>query len=83
MIVVTGGSGHIGNVLVRHLLDMGLEVGVIDRDPSSDPAISNLPIKFFQGDIRDKKFLLSTFKQADFVCHLAGVISIVSKKRKL
>lgn len=83
MVIITGGSGHIGNVLVRHLLDMGLEVGVIDRDPSSDPAISNLPIKFFQGDIRDKKFLLSTFKQADFVCHLAGVISIVSKKRKL
>ena len=83
MVIITGGSGHIGNVLARLLLKRGYEVGIIDRDPSSDPAISGLPVKFFQGDIRDKEFLLSTFKNADYVCHLAGLISIVPTKKNL
>lgn len=83
MVIVTGGSGHIGNVLVRLLLKKGYEVGVIDRDPSSDDAIANLPVQYFQGDIRDKEFLLKTFKNAEYVCHLAGIISIIPGKEDL
>lgn len=83
MILITGGSGHIGNVLARLLLKRGYKVGIIDRDPCSDPAIADLPVEFFQGDIRDKDFLLSTFKQAECVCHLAGLISIVPTKKNL
>ena len=83
MVIVTGGSGHIGNVLVRTLLAKGYEVGVIDRDPSTDKAIADLPIKYFQGDIRDLDFLTKTFKKAEYVCHLAGIISIASGNKEL
>ncbi|MCK9416204.1 NAD-dependent epimerase/dehydratase family protein [Candidatus Dojkabacteria bacterium] len=36
MVIVTGASGHIGNVLVRTLLKQGYEVGVTDLDPEND-----------------------------------------------
>lgn len=83
MVIVTGGSGHIGNVLVRTLLSKGYDVGIIDRDPKTDKAIADLPVKYFQGDIRDKEFLLKTFKNAEYVCHLAGIISIIPGKEDL
>ncbi|MGI6443563.1 MAG: NAD-dependent epimerase/dehydratase family protein [Candidatus Dojkabacteria bacterium] len=83
MVIVTGGSGHIGNVLVRTLINKGYEVGVIDRDPSTDKAIADLPIKYFQGDIRDLDFLTEVFKKAEYVCHLAGIISIVPGNEEL
>jgi dihydroflavonol-4-reductase len=83
MIIVTGGSGHIGNVLVRTLLKKDLEVGVIDLDPDNDPVLQPLKIKMYKGDIRDLNFLINTFKQADIVIHTAGIVSITPWEKKL
>lgn len=83
MVIVTGGTGHIGNVLVRHLLKKGYHVAIIDKSPASDPAIKGLPVKYFQVDIRDTEKLLPIFKQADTVIHLAGIISIMPGKEDL
>ncbi len=82
MVIVTGGSGHVGNVLVRALLSKGYKVGVIDRDPR-DKALKGLDIEYYQGDIRDLDFLTNIFKKAKYVCHLAGIISIAPGKEKL
>ncbi|HHX99195.1 TPA: NAD-dependent epimerase/dehydratase family protein [Candidatus Dojkabacteria bacterium] len=82
MVIVTGGSGHVGNVLVRALLSKGYKVGVIDRDPR-DKALKGLDIEYHQGDIRDLDFLTNIFKKAKYVCHLAGIISIAPGKEKL
>lgn len=79
---MTGGSGHIGNVLVRALLSQGYKVGVIDLDPK-DKALEGLDIEYYQGDIRDLDFLTKIFKKAKYVCHLAGIISIAPGKEKL
>ncbi len=62
MVIVTGGSGHVGNVLVRALLSKGYKVGVIDRDPK-DKALEGLDIVYYQGDIRDLDFLTNIFKK--------------------
>jgi len=82
MIIVTGGSGHIGNVLVRTLLSQGYKVGVIDLDPR-DKALEGLDLEYYQGDIRDLDFLTKIFKKAEYVCHLAGIISIAPGKEEL
>jgi dihydroflavonol-4-reductase len=82
MVIVTGGSGHIGNVLVRALLSKGYKVAVIDRDPR-DKALEGLDIEYYQGDIRDLDFLTKIFKKAKYVCHLAGIISIATGNEKL
>ncbi|HKM19641.1 MAG TPA: NAD-dependent epimerase/dehydratase family protein [Candidatus Dojkabacteria bacterium] len=82
VVIVTGGSGHIGNVLVRALLSKGYKVGVIDLDPK-DKALEGLDIEYYQGDIRDLDFLTKIFKKAKYVCHLAGIISIAPGKEKL
>jgi dihydroflavonol-4-reductase len=82
MVIVTGGSGHVGNVLVRALLSKGYKVGVIDRDPK-DKALEGLDIVYYQGDIRDLDFLTNIFKKAKYVCHLAGIISIAPGKEQL
>lgn len=83
MVIVTGGSGHIGNVLIRTLLHQGYKVAVIDIDPKPDISIAELPIKYIQGDIRDKNFLLKVFKGAEYVYHLAGIISIKDDNKDL
>ncbi len=83
MIIVTGGTGHIGNVLVRYLLKKGYDVTVIDKMPNTDPAIAGLPIHYTQADIREKDALLPVFKKADTVIHLAGIISIMPGKEEL
>ena len=82
MVIVTGGSGHIGNVLVRALLSQGYKVGVIDRDPR-DKALEGLPIEYHQGDIRNLNFLTKIFKKVKYVCHLAGIISIAKGNEQL
>lgn len=83
MVIVTGGTGHIGNVLVRHLLQKGYDVTVIDKMSKDDPAIAGLPIHYFQTDIREKDTLLPIFNKADAVIHLAGIISIMPGKEEL
>jgi len=83
MIIVTGASGHIGNVLVRTLLKKGLDVGIIDLDPDNDPVLKPLNLKMYKGDVRDLNFLIKTFKDADIVIHAAGVVSITPWKKKL
>jgi dihydroflavonol-4-reductase len=83
MIIVTGASGHIGNVLVRYLLKKGLDVRVIDLDPENDPVLKPLNVKMYKGDVRDIDFLRETFKEADTVIHTAGIVSITPWKKKL
>jgi dihydroflavonol-4-reductase len=83
MIIVTGASGHIGNVLVKMLLQEGYEVGVVDLDPVNDLVIKDLDVKFFKGDVRDLDFLTEIFKQAEYVFHIAGIVAIAPGNKEL
>jgi dihydroflavonol-4-reductase len=78
MIIVTGATGHLGNVLVKRLISEGNDVAVLAHNKPPKEVFGDLNIKVFQGDITDYKSLVDAFKDADFVYHLAAKISITS-----
>lgn len=75
-VIVTGASGHIGNVLVRELVQQGAEVIAIARHASTAPALNNLPIHCVDADITDTASLQPWFNHVDVVYHLAAKISL-------
>ncbi len=83
MIVVTGATGHIGNVLVRELVARGEQVRVLLLPVEDTTPLDGLPVNKVRGDVRDLKSLITAFKDADMVYHLAGVISILAGKNEL
>lgn len=77
MILVTGATGHIGNVLVRKLLEQGKKVrALIWRGEDTSP-LRGLDVESVEGDVLDPESLKAAFRGVDEVYHLAGIISIM------
>ncbi len=77
MYVVTGATGHIGNVLVRHLLARGDRVrALVLRDDDLRP-LTGLDVEIIYGDVTDPVSLEKAFAGADTVFHLAGIVTIM------
>jgi len=83
MIVITGATGHIGNVLVRQLLEKGEKVKVLVLPGEDLTPIKGLDVEKAEGDIRNLESLVKAFRGADIVFHLAAVISILPGRKKL
>jgi|GEM_PF-3203940 len=69
-VVVTGGSGRIGQAVVRALLGRGDEVLVLDRRAPEDKTWD-----FVCVDITDFLQVVNNIKGADAVVHLAAIPS--------
>lgn len=80
--VVTGASGHIGNVLIRELLEKKYEVKAFVLESENIDYLKELPIEICYGDVRDLDSLKQAFKGADVVFHLAGIIDIGTVNKK-
>src|SRR5690554_5035898 len=80
-VLVTGASGHVGNVLVKELDAKGYEVFSLvmphDRIDYLTPYS-----KILYGDILDFDGLVYLFKGMDYVIHAAGYIDIGSGNKK-
>ncbi|HPU01834.1 MAG: NAD-dependent epimerase/dehydratase family protein [Firmicutes bacterium] len=83
MILVTGATGHIGNVLVRELVARGEEVRALVLPGESCDSLKGLPIEMVVGNILDPETLDRWMRGVKLVYHLAGVISIVPGKEEL
>ncbi len=77
MILVTGATGHIGNVLVRKLLRRGEQVRVLLLRGESAAPLNGLPVECVEGDVLDPASLRNIFRGIRTVFHLAGIISIM------
>ncbi|HAQ57139.1 MAG TPA: hypothetical protein DCR44_07090 [Acholeplasmatales bacterium] len=79
--IVTGATGHIGNVLVRELYHHGYQIRAIVLDKDDATMIEPL-CEIVRGNILDRVFLDANLKDADVVFHLAGIVEIGSGKKK-
>ncbi|MBN2549792.1 MAG: SDR family oxidoreductase [Anaerolineales bacterium] len=83
MKLVTGATGHIGNVLARRLVEDGEKVRALAL-PGEDLSTSkDLDIEWVVGNVLDLPCLECAFEGVDTVYHLAGVISIMPGKNEM
>jgi len=82
-IVITGATGHIGNVLVRELLGKGENVKALVPPFENDLPIRGLNAEVVSADVCDAASLNTAFQGADAVYHLAGIIAITPGKDEL
>lgn len=83
MNLVTGATGHIGNVLVRQLTTMGEKVRVLVLPGEDKTPLNGLDVEITEGDVLDYPSLLTAFRDIDTAFHLAGMISILPDKNPL
>jgi dihydroflavonol-4-reductase len=77
MILITGATGHIGNVLTRELVSRGQKVRALFL-PGEDPApLEGIDVERFEADILDPDSLASAIRDVTTVFHLAGLVSIM------
>lgn len=77
MILVTGATGHIGNVLVRRLLENGRKVRALIWRGEDTLPLQGLDVDMVEGDVLEPDSLKSAVRSVDKVFHLAGLISIM------
>lgn len=82
-ILVAGGAGYIGSHMVKDLIEHGQDVVVADNLSTGHRDAINPKAKFYEGDIRDRKFLDKVFDSEDItaVVHFAA-FSIVPESMK-
>jgi dihydroflavonol-4-reductase len=83
MNLVTGGTGHLGNVLIRELLGQGQAVRVLVLPGEDCRAIQNLSIERVEGDITRPETLPPAMAGIRNVYHMAALVSIISGQEDL
>jgi dihydroflavonol-4-reductase len=77
MWLVTGATGHIGNVLVRQLLKRGESVRALVPCGESRAPLAGLEVETLEGDVLDASAVRESMRGIRGIFHLAGVISIL------
>ena len=76
MHLVTGATGHIGNVLVCQLLGRGERVRALVRPGGIPAALTDLPVDLVPGDLLDPRSLADALQGVKYVYHLGARISL-------
>jgi len=77
MVVVTGATGHIGNVLARRLTAQGQAVRALVMPGDDLRPLTGLDVEIIYGDVTDLASLELAFTGVDIVFHLAGIVTIM------
>jgi dihydroflavonol-4-reductase len=92
MIAVTGATGHLGNALLRALLERrrvapaggpaqpAESVRALVRPGRDISCLAGLDVEIVSGHLHDLDSLVAAFRGADAVFHLAGKVSITGEK---
>ncbi len=83
MILVTGATGHVGNVLIRKLLQRGEKVRVLVLKDDDLTPLKGLNVEKVEGDVRNFEDVKKAVEGVDFIYHLAALISIGTGKKGL
>ena len=77
MWLVTGATGHVGNVLARKLLERGEKVRALLLPGESRESIQGLNVETCEGDVLNLDAVFESMRGVKGIFHLAGVISIM------
>ncbi len=77
MNLVTGATGHIGNVLISELAVQGEKVRAFVLPGEETTWIEKAGVEIVHGNVLDYPSLLAAMQGVDTVFHLAGIISIL------
>jgi len=73
MILVTGGTGFIGQALVRHLVEAGHQVRLLVRPSAASPRLPRgVPLDVVISSLEDERGLRAAMMGVDVIYHLAG-----------
>lgn len=82
MIVITGATGHIGNILVEKLSKKEKRIRAFVLPGEDTQYIEKFGIEIIREDIRSYSDVKKAFLGAEYIFHLAGIISIQSYDSK-
>jgi nucleoside-diphosphate-sugar epimerase len=74
-IAVTGGSGRLGQVVVKHLVGRRHEILSLDRaapQPAQQSQIDQQTVRFVEADLNNLEALAETIRGCDAIVHLAA-----------
>ncbi len=80
-VLVTGATGHVGNVVIKLLKEKGYDVYGLVMPFERIDYIKN-DCKLLYGNILDLEGLKYNFKDMDYIIHTAGIIDIGSGNKK-
>lgn len=73
MILVTGGTGFIGQSLIQHLIQAGKPVRTLLRPSKQSPNLPlGMPVEVAVSSLRDERGLRAALKDVEVIIHLAG-----------
>ena len=83
-ILLTGGSGYLGSILSRKLLENGHSVRILDNFLFGTKSIkeieNNKNLEIVKGDIRDLSIVSKSLKNIESVIHLASIVGAQSSE---
>jgi len=80
MILVTGGTGFVGQEVVRELLALRYRVRLVARHPGPTTPFANHPgVEIIKGDVLQPETLPAAMKGVQAVIHLIGIIAETSQ----
>jgi UDP-N-acetylglucosamine 4,6-dehydratase len=82
-LLITGGSGSFGNAVLRRFLDTDIrEIRIFSRDEKKQDDMrhiyNNQKIKYYIGDVRDKRSLDNVMQGVDYLFHAAALKQVPS-----
>lgn len=82
-LLITGGTGSFGNAVLDRFLDTGIkEIRIFSRDEKKQDDMrkiyNNEKLKFYVGDVRDRKSIRDAMYDVDYVFHAAALKQVPS-----
>jgi UDP-glucose 4-epimerase len=83
ILLITGGTGSFGNAVLKRFLDTDIkEIRIFSRDEKKQDdmrhALQNSKVKFYIGDVRDKRSVDNAMHGVDYIFHAAALKQVPS-----
>ncbi len=82
-IFITGGTGYIGTLVCRRLVEGGHDVRALVRPESDTAELEGLGASLFIGDITDRFSMREAMSGADWVVHAAAELDFSAPKNRI